>query len=55
MKALYLATTEATKKVDYTNPQLGPRIWRIQHYVRRPDKLLIFQQYKTAEVIITLE
>ena len=35
LKALYLATFEATKKVDYHNPGLGPGLWRTEYYVRR--------------------
>ncbi len=35
LKALYLATFEVTKKVDYHNPELGPSLWRTEYYVRR--------------------
>ena len=35
LKALYLATFEATKKMDYYDPKLGTGLRRTEHYVRR--------------------
>ena len=33
LKALYLATFEATKKMDYNDSEPGTGIWRIKYYV----------------------
>ena len=35
LKALYLATFEATKKMHYYDPKLGTGLRRTEHYVRR--------------------
>ena len=35
LKALYLATFEATKKMDQYDSKLGAGIWRTEYYVRR--------------------
>ena len=33
LKALYLATFEATKKMDCNNPELGSGLWRVKYHV----------------------